>query len=91
MFVDGELAGSRVTTAHRLDLGAPPRHLRDRRRGGHLRRGPVLNAIKVEEQGRQVDSAWRMIADNTRIPQMVIGDMEAQVAAASSAAPDTWS
>src|SRR5262249_6503806 len=48
--------------------------------------GLLLNAVKVEDAGRRVESAWRIIADNTRIPHLVIGDMEAQVAAAKHGA-----
>jgi N-methylhydantoinase B len=83
VFVDGELAGFSVTTAHHLDLGAlTPGTCGIVDAADTFAEGLLLNAIKVEERGRRVDSAWRMIADNTRIPQMVIGDMEAQVAAA---------
>ena len=92
VFVDGELAGFSVTTAHHLDLGAlTPGTCGIVDAADTFAEGLLLNAIKVEERGRRVDSAWRMIADNTRIPQMVIGDMEAQVPPPSSAAPDTWS
>ena len=83
VFVDGELAGFSVTTAHHLDLGAlTPGTCGIVDAADTFAEGLLLNAIKVEDQGRRVDSAWRMIADNTRIPHMVIGDMEAQVAAA---------
>jgi N-methylhydantoinase B len=83
VFVDGELSGFSVTTAHHLDLGAlTPGTCGIVDAADTFAEGLLLNAIKVEDQGRRVDSAWRMIADNSRIPQMVIGDMEAQVAAA---------
>ena len=83
VFVDGELAGFSVTTAHHLDLGAlTPGTCGIVDATDTFAEGLLLNAIKVEDQGRRVDSAWRIIADNTRIPHMVIGDMEAQVAAA---------
>lgn len=83
VFVDGELAGFSVTTAHHLDLGAlTPGTCGIVDAADTFAEGLLLNAIKVEDRGRRVDSAWRMIADNTRIPHMVIGDMEAQVAAA---------
>jgi N-methylhydantoinase B len=83
VFVDGELVGFSVTTAHHLDLGAlTPGTCGIVDATDTFAEGLLLNAVKVEEAGRRVESAWRIIADNTRIPHLVIGDMEAQVAAA---------
>jgi len=82
-FHDGVLVGFSVTTAHHLDLGAlSPGSCGIVDAGDAFAEGLLLNAVKVEERGRRVESAWRIIADNTRIPHLVIGDMEAQVAAA---------
>jgi N-methylhydantoinase B len=83
IFVGGELVGFSVTTAHHLDLGAlTPGSCGIVDAGDAYAEGILLNAVKVEERGRRVDSAWRIIADNTRIPHLVVGDMGAQVAAA---------
>ena len=43
--------------------------------------GLQFNAIKIEEEGRRNDWIWRFIRDNVRAAQLVVGDMEAQVAA----------
>jgi len=83
VFVGERLIGFSVTTAHHLDLGAlTPGSCGIVDAQDAFAEGLLLNAVKVEEGGRRVDSAWRIIADNTRLPQLVVGDMEAQVAAA---------
>jgi N-methylhydantoinase B len=82
IFVGDELVGFSVTTAHHLDLAAlTPGSCGIVTATDTYAEGLLLNAVKVEDAGRRVDSAWRIIADNTRIPHLVVGDMEAQVAA----------
>jgi N-methylhydantoinase B len=82
VFVKDELVGFSVTTAHHLDLGAlTPGSCGIVTATDTYAEGLLLNAVKVEDQGKRVESAWRIIADNTRIPHLVVGDMEAQVAA----------
>jgi N-methylhydantoinase B len=83
IFVDGELIGFSMTTAHHLDLGAlSPGSCGIVDAQDAFAEGLLLNAVKVEEEGRRNESAWRIITDNTRLPALVVGDMEAQVAAA---------
>jgi N-methylhydantoinase B len=83
VFVEGELVGFSVTTAHHLDLGAlTPGSCGIVDAGDAYAEGLLLNAVKVEEGGKRNESAWRIIADNSRIPHLVVGDMNAQVAAA---------
>jgi N-methylhydantoinase B len=82
VFVGEELVGFSVTTAHHLDLGAlTPGSCGIVTATDTYAEGLLLNAVKVEDRGQRVESAWRIIADNTRIPHLVVGDMEAQVAA----------
>lgn len=83
IFLGDELIGFSTTTAHHLDLGAlTPGSCGIVDAGDAFAEGLLLNAVKVEEEGRRNASAWRIIADNTRLPQLVVGDMEAQVTAA---------
>lgn len=83
VFHAGELVGFSVTTAHHLDLGALlPGTCGIVTAADTYAEGLLLNAVKVQEGGRRVESAWRIIADNSRIPHLVLGDMEAQMAAA---------
>ena len=59
-------SASRSTTAHHLDLGAlTPGHVRHRRRGGRVRRGPAAQRGQGRGGGAgATSSAWRIIADN---------------------------
>jgi N-methylhydantoinase B len=43
--------------------------------------GLRFRALKVYDQGRRNDALWRMITDNVRVSDLVVGDMEAQIAA----------
>jgi len=76
------LAGFSVTTAHHLDIGA---HTPGS--GGIVdaidcyAEGLRFQALKVYERGRKNTQVWNMLRTNIRLPDLVIGDMEAQVAA----------
>jgi N-methylhydantoinase B len=79
----GALAGFSVTVAHHLDLGAlTPGSCGIVHATDTFAEGILLNAVKVENEGVRNESAWRIISDNTRIPHLVVGDLNAQVAAA---------
>jgi N-methylhydantoinase B len=43
--------------------------------------GIRLRALKVSDGGKRNDAVWQLIADNVRVTDLVIGDMEAQIAA----------
>jgi N-methylhydantoinase B len=82
VFYDGELVGFSATTAHHLDLGAlTPGSCGIVDATDAFAEGLQLNAIKIEEQGRKNETIWQLLRDNCRAPQLVVGDMEAQVAA----------
>jgi len=83
VFYDGELVGFSATTAHHLDLGAlSPGSCGIVDAGDAYAEGLQLAGIKIEEEGRRNDAVWQILRDNCRAPQLVVGDMEAQVAAA---------
>ena len=83
IFYRGELAGFSATTAHHLDLGAlSPGSCGIVDAGDAYAEGLQFNAIKIEEEGRRNEWIWRIIRDNVRAEHLVVGDMEAQVAAA---------
>ena len=44
--------------------------------------GMLLDAVKLYEAGNRVESLWKYIRDNTRVPDLVMGDLEAQIASA---------
>jgi N-methylhydantoinase B len=82
VFHGGELIGFSATTAHHMDIGCakPGTSVIDAvdEWAGGLR----FEGLKLREEGRDNKTLWQMISDNVRIPRLVIGDIEAQIAAA---------
>ncbi|MEQ9811995.1 MAG: hydantoinase B/oxoprolinase family protein [Azospirillaceae bacterium] len=82
-FQEGRIVGYAATTAHHLDIGA---HTPGS--GGIVdaidtyAEGLQFQAIKVYEKGRPNHQVWNMLRSNIRLPDLVVGDMEAQIAAA---------
>jgi N-methylhydantoinase B len=81
---DGEtLLGFSVTTAHHLDIGAhTPGSCGIVDAVDTFAEGLQFKAIKVVDQGKRNEPVWNVIRDNIRISDLVVGDMEAQIAAA---------
>jgi N-methylhydantoinase B len=82
VFRDGDLVGFSFTTAHHLDIGA----LHPGSTGivdavDAYAEGLQFKALKVYEAGRKNEAVWQILRDNIRAPEMVVGDMEAQIAA----------
>ena len=83
IFKDDELLGFSFTTAHHLDLGAlSPGSCGIVDAMDAYAEGLQLKAIKLYEKGVRNDMVWRILRQNIRSAEMVVGDMEAQVAAA---------
>ena len=83
VFQGDELIGFSVTTAHHLDIGAhTPGSCGIVDAIDTYAEGLQFKAIKVVDQGRRNDAVWHMVRDNIRIPDLVVGDMNAQIAAA---------
>ena len=82
VFHRGELVAFSATTAHHLDLGAlTPGTCGIVDATDAYAEGLQFNAIKIEQEGRRNEWIWRLLRDNIRAAQLVVGDMEAQVAA----------
>ena len=82
VFDDDNLIGYSVTTAHHLDIGAlSPGSCGIVDAIDAYAEGLQFKAIKVYDEGRKVDAVWHMLRDNIRASDLVVGDMEAQVAA----------
>jgi N-methylhydantoinase B len=83
IFQAGELIGFSTTTAHHLDIGAlTPGSCGIVDAVDTFAEGLQFKAIKVFDQGRRNDAVWHMLRDNIRAPDLVVGDMEAQIKAA---------
>lgn len=81
IFHQGELIGFSVTTAHHLDIGScQPGSVGVVVCADSYAEGLRFKALKVFDEGRRNDALWRMITDNLRVSDLVIGDMEAQIA-----------
>ncbi len=83
VFLDDErLVGYAVTTAHHLDIGAlSPGSCGIVDAMDAYAEGLQFKAIKVYEAGVRVEPVWQMLRDNIRASDLVVGDMQAQVAA----------
>jgi N-methylhydantoinase B len=83
IFHQGSLAGFSVTTAHHLDIGAlTPGSCGIVDAVDAYAEGLQFKAIRVYDEGKKVEPVWQILRSNIRIADMVVGDMEAQVAAA---------
>jgi N-methylhydantoinase B len=82
VFYDGKLIGFSGTTAHHLDVGAlSPGSCGIVDAIDVYAEGLQFKAIKVYDAGECNEAVWQILKDNVRAPGMVVGDMEAQVAA----------
>src|SRR6266704_3711893 len=82
IFYKGEVVGFSFTTAHHLDVGSmSPGSCGIVDAVDAYAEGIQLKAIKCYDRGRKNEAVWRMLRDNIRASDMVVGDMEAQVAA----------
>lgn len=82
VFVGETLVGFAATTAHHLDIGAlSPGSCGIVDAIDAYAEGLQFKAIKVYDQGRRNDMVWHILRDNLRAADLVVGDMEAQIAA----------
>jgi N-methylhydantoinase B len=83
VFHAGQLMAFSCTTAHHLDIGAlSPGSCGIIDALDAYAEGLQFKAIKVYESGRKIEAVWQLLRDNIRVSDLVVGDMEAQIAAA---------
>lgn len=83
IFHQGKLAGFSVTTAHHLDIGAlTPGSCGIVDAVDAYAEGLQFKAVRVYDEGKKVEPVWQILRSNIRIADLVVGDMEAQVASA---------
>lgn len=81
VFFEDELVGFSANTAHHVDIGAAtPGLVIDI--PDMYAEGMLLNGLKLYEGGVRNEWLWKFIRDNTRVPGLVMGDLEAQIASA---------
>ncbi|MBI3709078.1 MAG: hydantoinase B/oxoprolinase family protein [Proteobacteria bacterium] len=82
-FLGDRLVGFSVTTAHHLDIGAlSPGSCGIVDAVDTYAEGLQFKSIKVYDATRRNDAVWQILRDNIRASDLVVGDMEAQIAAA---------
>jgi N-methylhydantoinase B len=82
VFHDGQIVGYAVTTAHHLDIGAlSPGSCGIVDAIDAYAEGLQFKAIKVYQAGKRIEPVWQLLRANIRAPDLVVGDMEAQIAA----------
>ncbi len=82
VFIGARLIGFAATTAHHLDIGAlSPGSCGIVEAIDAYAEGLQFKAIKVYDRGVRNDAVWQIVRDNIRASNLVVGDMEAQVAA----------
>jgi N-methylhydantoinase B len=84
VFVDGQLIGYVAIKAHWLDLGAKEPYSTDT--VDVFQEGIIFPGVKLYERGVRVDAIYRMALANSRMPEMVAGDINAEVAATRTGA-----
>src|SRR6266446_5390203 len=83
VFHDGQCIAFACTTAHHLDIRAlSPGSCGIVDAMDAYAEGLQFKAIKVYERGRKIEPVWQLLRDNIRVSDLVVGDMEAQIAAA---------
>ena len=83
VFVEGRLIAFAATTAHHLDIGAlSPGSCGIVEAIDAYAEGLQFKAIKVYDRGVRNDMVWQIVRDNIRASDLVVGDMDAQIAAA---------
>jgi N-methylhydantoinase B len=82
VFHEDRLVAYACTTAHHIDIGCSKPGTSVLDAIDDWAGGIRLRALKVREDGRDLDQVWHMISDNVRLPELVVGDLRAQVGAA---------
>ncbi len=81
VFVDGERVGFAVVRGHMVDMGGAVPGSRSSRLTEIYQEGLRVRQLQLYARGEPVEAIHRLIADNTRMPDAVLGDLRAQVAA----------
>src|SRR3954452_3334186 len=76
-FLDGELVGYAAIKAHWLDVGGKEPYSTDT--VDLFQEGTIFPGVKLVRRGELVDDVYRMILGNSRVPQLVAGDVNAEL------------
>lgn len=79
-FHEGELVGYAAVKAHHLDVGAKAPYCTDTT--DIFQEGVIFPGVKLWREGVRQDDLYRTLVANSRLPQALEGDLNAEVAAA---------
>jgi N-methylhydantoinase B len=75
---DGELVGYAAIKAHWLDIGAKAMYATDTT--DVWQEGTIFPGVKLYSRGELVEDVLKIVTANSRLPKMVVGDINAEVA-----------
>jgi N-methylhydantoinase B len=81
IFRDGQIIAFAAVRGHMVDMGGAVPGSRSSRLTEIYQEGLRLRQVRFYDQGEPIDEIHRLIADNSRMPDAVLGDLRAQVAA----------
>lgn len=79
--LDGKLIGFVATRAHWTDVGGKTPGSASTNSTEIFQEGIQFRTVKIIKRGERCPEIQRMVRHNTRYPELVLGDMEAQIAA----------
>jgi N-methylhydantoinase B len=78
---DGDLVGFFAVVMHWMDVGGITLgSCQSPFTTDVFQEGIQFRTVKLLSRGERVDEMFRMVAENTRVPKLVLGDLEAQIA-----------
>lgn len=81
IFFEGRVAGFAVARGHMVDLGGAVPGSRSTRLTEIYQEGLRVRQLRLYKRGEPDPGLMRLVADNSRMPEAVLGDLRAQVAA----------
>ena len=78
VFAGGQLVGYSAIKAHWLDIGGKDPYCTDTI--DVFQEGTIFPGVKLYDAGQRVDGIYRMVLANSRMPEAVIGDINAMIA-----------
>lgn len=81
VFIDGTIEAYTAVVAHHTDVGGIVPGSNSTDSTEIYQEGIRLPVLKLYERGEPSDAIFRLIAANVRLPDKVLGDLEAQIAA----------
>ncbi len=79
-FLDDRVVAYAAVKAHHMDMGAKEPFCTDTT--DNFQEGVIFPGVRLYREGQRVDDVYRTLLANSRLPNALAGDLEAQIAAA---------